>query len=189
MIRISLLGICLSIFTMSCGAKSSTVSTPPPKQTTVTEVNPSCLDLGPGLRMKQVTDIGAPLSNKNRLPMDYKAYVIEEKELEDYMNPKNRLNKRFSLTFPLFEGCITFDLKNSGTMSPELMEKYPDIQSFRGINENQYTADVDYSGKELKAKINTQDNIYIFEPIVTEKGKFYILYLLRNSGYPKTIRK
>lgn len=177
-----------SVFTLlvACGTKKQTNSKTEELKTTTVVNDGKCTQLSDGVKLKK---LNITINDNNRknipIPQDYEVYSIDARELQNLIRDI-RQQKVKELNLPTPEKCYTFMIRPSGTMSEELQKKYPQLLSLRGTDDEQNFADIDYDGKFLRAKINTRMGVYLFEPYETNEGVYYLLFLLKSSGYPKS---
>lgn len=131
-------------------------------------------------------DIGKPKYAGLHMPKKFMAYTIDSSQLQSFFE-NVRVMKAATITIPVNGVCQTYRLMPSNTMSEELQAKYPEIQSYRGINtqnSNEY-ASVDYDGKFLKCRIETADGAIIIDPFQMNSGTYYLHYHIKDTGVPK----
>lgn len=129
---------------------------------------------------------GSPENKQLILPKSYIAYRIDDDELNALMS-LIKSGKEEEITLPVNGECLTFKLRSSGVMSPELAEKFPELQSYRGIGTRQASdlASIDYDGKQLRVSVSTSKGTFILDPFEMEDGTYYLMFDKRNSGIPK----
>ncbi len=125
----------------------------------------------------------------------WQSYSVDDlPDLEKRINPSefdvwqcdyNVLRKRLAaeepkVKLPTSKGLQTFILENSGTMSPELAEKFPNIRSFKGTSTDGKT----------QARLDTNDEGLFVEFTETGSEQFFLSPLLKGSKtYYATYRK
>lgn len=81
------------------------------------------------------------------------------------------------MTLPLPSGLVLFQLENSGTMSPELAAKFPDIKSYKGASsDGKVHARIDTNEKGLFAEFRTETAKYLLSPLLKGSKVYYALY-------------
>lgn len=125
------------------------------------------------------------------LPAHFTAYKINTQSLFSHLRglESEPYNKRvMSLPINNGSGCILFHLEPSGTLSPELQKKYPDIKSWKGTSEADPTVQLrlDFDGKAIRAVITQSNNIDILSPWPDKQNTtYYLLYKKEDSGHKK----
>lgn len=120
------------------------------------------------------------------LPTQYQIYQLNREDLQTVMN-KIKTQKLTVLNLPVYGECISFELKPSKVMSPELAAKFPELQSYRGFaqQDKAVTASIDYDGKVIRIAVETMKGSFILEPFESDLGTFYLAFDKNNSGIPK----
>lgn len=139
------------------------------------------------LKWHQVSSsIGSPVNKQLILPKSFTAYRIDDSELSTLM-ALVQSGKEEVITLPVNGECLTFRLVPSGVMSPELAEKFPELQSYRGIGTRQASdlASIDYDGRLLRVSVTTSKGTFILDPFEMEDGIYYLMFDKKNSGIPK----
>lgn len=82
------------------------------------------------------------------------------------------VDTRLSLSLPLPEGGFTeFTLSDSATLPPELAQRYPEIQSYKGRDGKGRNLRLDISPQGMKAMVYEQDGAWLVQPAETLAGK------------------
>jgi hypothetical protein len=113
------------------------------------------------------------------LPAAYNTYVVEETQLKRFFEVAAAGDvKQVKTVVPLgTTGCQVFHVKRSGTMSPGLAEKYPELVSLSGTGEKG-TGDLrlDFDGKKMSGQVIWKNDIYLVSPIEYSNRFYYIIY-------------
>ncbi|MBX9449631.1 MAG: hypothetical protein KL787_07945 [Taibaiella sp.] len=166
------------VFLLSCSQSKKIISS---------AGNPEVVCATGSLKWHQVSSpIGSPVNKQLILPKSYTAYQIDESELRTLMTLV-KSGEEEVITLPVNGECLTFRLVPSGVMSPELAEKFPELQSYRGIGTGQASdlASIDYDGKLLRVSVSTGRGTFILDPFEMEDGTYYLMFDKKNSGIPK----
>lgn len=176
------LSLLVLLATMSCKVKKETQ--------TVTENhmdNPSDVCNTDVLYWKEYGgDKPKPRFVNKYLPTQYQTYQLNTVDLQTVMN-KIKTQKLTILNLPVYGECVSFELKPSNVMSPELAAKFPELQSYRGFSQKDKTisASIDYDGKVVRIAIETMKGSFFLEPFESDLGTFYLAFDKNNSGIPK----
>lgn len=168
----------------ACGIKKTTVKTTEKNDDKILK---EMLSSNDPIYWLKTGDVGNPLRSEIKLPKSYLAYEIDQERLEDYfMKLKDR--KTNQINIPLNGAMQYYALQEANTMNEELAAKYPEIQSLRGTNNANKNEQIflDIDGKKLRVKITNNNGSYVVEPYETEKGLFYLVYDIKDTGYPKS---
>jgi hypothetical protein len=123
------------------------------------------------------------------LPAVFETYTTDANQLKNLLmaaptaSPQAIIN--IPLPAPLF--CQSFELKNAGTMSPELAEKYPEIVSLKGSGINNVAAAIrlDFDGQKMRGQITWDEKTFLIYPLQTQEGMRYIIYEQAATGEQK----
>jgi hypothetical protein len=86
-------------------------------------------------------------------------------------------NENIELMLPTDQGIQVFNLVNSGTMSPELAAKFPNIKSYKGKSlDGSISARVDTNEKGLYAEFKTGSDIILLAPYLKGSRTIYTVY-------------
>jgi len=129
----------------------------------------------------------AKTKKEPQLPLKYSVYTINNEQMQAFFKSlKSAGQGLMNLPVP-GHGCQPFQVKNSGTMSAELAEKFPEMISLKGTaqqNTGGY-ARVDYDGKKLKVEITWDNETYYIQPWEEEGQLWYVLSDKKDTGYEK----
>lgn len=125
------------------------------------------------------------------LPTHFTAYKINTQSLFSHLQglEGEPYNKRvISLPVNNGSGCILFHLEPSGTLSPGLQKKYPDIKSWKGSSDADPTVQLrlDFDGKAIRAVITRNNNVELLSPWPDKQNvTYYLLYKKEDSGHKR----
>lgn len=109
--------------------------------------------------------------SQSYLPSKYISYELKLDEL----NLDVEENSKINLPIPDL-GIKRFSVIHSGTMSPELAKKFPNIKSFKILNDqNELLGSLDINNSGLYAMISIENSTFFINP-VTKKSVQYICY-------------
>lgn len=122
-----------------------------------------------------------------RLPRKYQVYTTDATKLRAFMQAAGKRPSAIVVPLPEDPGCGQFSVMPSGTMSPELASKFPEIVSLKGTSKEERSASLrlDYDGKELNAEIIWNGTSYIIAPWKKGKQIYYLVYRKEDSGTEK----
>jgi hypothetical protein len=127
-----------------------------------------------------------------RLPRKYTVYTVDAGSLHTFLTAiKSKGAEPSPIVLPLGTeaGCETFNVGTSGTMSPGLAAKYPELASLKGQGVTAKSASVrlDYDGKEMNAEIVWNGIYYIISPWKKGSKNYYLVYKKEDSGMPRSV--
>ncbi len=130
----------------------------------------------------------------NKLPAKFQVFATDPQALKLYLTATNSADQTSPIALPLSEGvgCQVFEVGTSGTMSPELAAKFPNLISLKGQAPNQAGADarIDFDGEKMEAQLNWEGQTYIISPWPSSSGTiYYLVYKKEDSGREKIPRK
>lgn len=133
------------------------------------------------------TDDVSALYSGQYLPTKFNAYTLKSQQIAKTFE-EIKSGKTNEISLPLNGKCITFVLRPSNTLSPELAEQYPQLLSFQGTNKDNVseTASIDYDGLVLKVYARLNDGIFIIDPVKIQSGFVYLEYNRQESTIPKS---
>ncbi|MEQ8924897.1 MAG: hypothetical protein RLO81_03735 [Fulvivirga sp.] len=123
------------------------------------------------------------IKKSESLPNEFTGYRL------DFNKLKSQINKNQTVLIPTLDGeLMSYKLADSGTMSPELAAKYPEIKSYKIVKaDNIISGRIDINPSGFYVMIVDQNSTYFINP-VEKKGSAYIcydkLYALKNSNNP-----
>lgn len=137
-----------------------------------------------------VRELQLPVTNgSDSLPSHFTAYKINKQSLFSHLQGLNGepYTKRV-ISVPVNDGtgCILFHLEPSGTLSPGLQKKFPDIKSWKGSSETDPAVQLrlDFDGKDIRAAIIQGEKIELISPWQDNQNvSYYLLYKKEDSGH------
>lgn len=131
-------------------------------------------------------------AGKIKLPKRYTVYTADAGKLHTILNTvKNKGKEQTPVVLPLSGeiGCATFGVTVSGTMSPGLAAKYPQLASLKGqgVEDKSASVRLDYDGKEMNAEILWQGSYYLIAPWKKGTKTYYLVYKKEDSGMPRSV--
>ncbi len=131
-------------------------------------------------------------AGKTKLPKRYTVYTTDAGKLYTILNTvKNKGMEQTPVVLPLSGeiGCAMFNVAASGTLSPGLAAKYPQLASLKGqgIEDKSASVRLDYDGKEMNAEILWQGSYYIIAPWKKGTKTYYLVYRKEDSGMPRSV--
>ncbi|GAB4382070.1 MAG: hypothetical protein Kow0075_13860 [Salibacteraceae bacterium] len=82
------------------------------------------------------------------------------------------------IMFPTGSGMAAFKIEPSGTMSPELSSRFPELGSYKGHEVNGTTTlRLDINEQGVFAEFKNNENIYLLAPLLKGSDVYYALYL------------
>jgi len=122
-----------------------------------------------------------------QLPLKYTVYTINNEQMQAFFKAIKTVGKG-SINLPVpGQGCQTFQVEPSGTMSAVLAEKYPEITSLKGTaldNKNGFVR-IDYDTKKLYVEITWNHEVYYLHPWKENNQLWYVLSHKKDTGYEK----
>lgn len=124
-----------------------------------------------------------------KLPLKFTAYSTDAVQLDRLLTVAKGCDSTYLLLPMPGPGCLDFYVRPSGTLSPGLAAKYPELVSLKGqgIGHKSAAVRVDYNGKEMNAEILWQGTYYIIAPWKKGKKIYYIVYRKQDAGIPRHI--
>lgn len=124
-----------------------------------------------------------PQSGSFKLPEKYKVFIVTSAHLNNRLTELRKNGGTLELPVPdtTVNGgfnCVTFKMENSGTMSPELNAKYPEIISLKGValkNKNN-TIRYDYNGTAQNISVMWNGANYLYMPYKSNNKIYYLLF-------------
>lgn len=155
-----------------------------PNRTTSNPVEKSCIN--GTFRFVSIDVDASATALSNYFPTEYQAFKVNPQELKVFMQQVKSKQVR-EITVPLDGRCVTFLLRPSNVLSPELAEKYPELQSFQGIGKrnNNETAQIDFDGEQIRVMAQLAEGEFVLDPFKLEQGLVYLSFNAKNSGVPK----
>lgn len=119
-----------------------------------------------------------------RLPKQYTVFTTHPKQLHTYMMMLKAKGGSIVLPSSGAMACRTFSVTSSGTMSPELAAKFPQIVSLKGFEEKDHasTVRIDSDGSQWSAEMTLGGVAYIISPWKKGAVTYYLLYKKEDSG-------
>jgi hypothetical protein len=123
-------------------------------------------------------------SGSAKLPNTFSVFTTNAATLKKYMMSLKKNGGEIILPAPGQMSCVNFNVMNSGTMSPQLAAKFPELVSLKGMATNDKTATVrlDYDGVNLNAEMAFGGVPYIISPWKKGTFTYYLLYKKEDSG-------
>lgn len=96
----------------------------------------------------------------------------------NYQDLREQLTGEFIIVeLPVNSGLTSFSLMNSGTMSPELAAKFPNIKSYKGASEDSsIKARIDTNEEGLFGEFQTTEGKFLLSPYLKGSNVYYALY-------------
>jgi|SRR5690606_16657174 len=131
---------------------------------------------------------------KRKLPKKFQMFAVNKQELQAYLTAANVSGVQSIIALPISEGigCRRFEVSPSGTLSPELAKKYPQLISLKGVSAENEQADlrIDFDGEKMEAQINWNNQIFYISSWPAHSGElYYLVYKKEDSGRTKIPRK
>lgn len=131
---------------------------------------------------KPYSTMDLPDLEKRIDPKDFKLWICDYDRLTTQLSSESP-----QVTLPTLGGMKVFHLTNSGTMSEELAEKFPNIKSFKGVSaDGSISARVDMNDEGLFVEYNTPGTEQSYaSPLLKGSKVYYAVYLksaLPNPG-------
>lgn len=133
-----------------------------------------------------------PVSNTIAKPVkDYKVYQLDETAIRNFLsNTDTQINHAHTLLLPTATGSIQkFYVWETPVMEPGLAAKYPDIQTFTAVMEDNpsVTAKLEYTSNGFSAIIFDGKDINFIAPYSKETSGYYIVYKEQDRIYENII--
>lgn len=143
-------------------------------------------------RIEKTAALKLPVKKgKVKLPKRYTVFTTDAGSLHAILTAAKNTKEQTHIVLPLSDitGCAGFKVETSGTMSPELAAKYPQLASLKGQGTEDKSASVrlDYDGKEMNAEILWKGTYYIIAPWKKGIRTYYLVYRKEDSGMPRSI--
>lgn len=136
--------------------------------------------------VKNPVGLGLPKQHgQAKLPSVYEVYRVDAASLRAFMKAIGKKDNDIMLPLPEREGgCTRFRTSPSGTMSPGLAARFPDIISLKGygLADKGLSLRLDYDGQALHAEMIRNGVSYIIAPWKKGKRIYYLLYNKEHSG-------
>ena len=116
------------------------------------------------------------------LPADYKVYSVDSADLKAFFSAAklSKENSRAEIIIPLPVplGCRVFTVFESGTMSPELRERFPDIVTLKGADKESPLSDIrlEYNGRMMQGQVTHDGETYYVKPVTVKDRFYYLVY-------------
>lgn len=136
-----------------------------------------------------------PQSGSMKLPKKYHVFVVATAHLNTRLTELRMKGGTIELPLPDTSvsfgfNCETFKVENSGTMSPALNAKYPQIVSLKGFslkNKNN-TIRYDYNGIAQNISIIWNGINYLYVPYKSNNKTYYLLYNKMDDNNSKQLK-
>lgn len=123
-------------------------------------------------------------SGNLQLPKKYEVFEVISSHLKDNLALLRKNGGTITLPFvDTTKGtrkieCLTFEVENSGTMSKELNDKYPEIVSLKGIDVKNKTNAIrfDYDGTSMNISVICNGINYLYAPYKVKNKVYYLLF-------------
>jgi hypothetical protein len=129
-------------------------------------------------------------SGNLQLPKKYEVFEVVSSNLKSNLTLLRKNGGTITLPFVhMVKGmrkmdCLTFKVENSGTMSKELNDKYPEIVSLKGVDvRNKYnTVRFDYDGSAMNISVMCNGVNYLYAPYKVKNKTYYLLFKKSDSN-------
>lgn len=122
-------------------------------------------------------------TGKFKLPKQFDVFKVSSNHLNQYLTDLRTKGGTLELPVPNASvsggfDCVTFKMENSGTMSPELNAKYPQLVSLKGYALENKTNLIryDYDGTSQKISITWNGINYLYTPYISNNKTYYLLF-------------
>lgn len=124
-------------------------------------------------------------------PAHYRLATINDTLFTQYLKkiPFDIYNRKIVL--PLYQNnaiaCKEFSIQRTVTMDSALQAKYPNLMSFKAVDEANplFTARIDCDGQSTRIMINLNGDIYYATPFIFNKKTFYACYSQNDPNFVK----
>ncbi|KAA5536567.1 hypothetical protein F0919_02545 [Taibaiella lutea] len=121
-------------------------------------------------------------SGNLKLPKKYIVFEVVSSNLNSNLTLLRKNGG--TITLPFIDSargvldCLTFKVVNSGTLSKELNDKYPEIVSLKGFDvKNKYnTVRFDYDGTSMNISVICNGINYLYAPYKVKNKVYYLLF-------------
>ena len=124
-----------------------------------------------GVVMNLETSRSTQISGNN-LPKNYTVFIASNEK--DFFQTAKKEGGMAALELP--SGCRQFRLSLSGTMTPQMMERYPDLVSLKGNSENGADLRIDWDGTAMRGQIIENGKSYVLEPHASSGKHVYLFF-------------
>lgn len=126
-----------------------------------------------------------------QVPANYRIASINDTLLNKYLHtiPYDVYNKK--ITIPIYQNfkveCKEFLIQRVITMDSGLQAKYPELMSFKAMDEMNKlnTARIDCDGVSTKIMVNMDGQYYFVTPVVFNKKTYYVCYAQNDPNFQK----
>jgi hypothetical protein len=119
-------------------------------------------------------------SGNLKLPKKYEVFEVISSNLKNNLTLLRKNGGTITLPFvdSVNLDCLTFKVENSGTLSKELNDKYPEIVSLKGYDvKNKYnTVRFDYDGTSMNISVICNGVNYLYAPYKVKNKVYYLLF-------------
>lgn len=119
-------------------------------------------------------------------PSEFRALSLETSGVADYLKDAHQRGIAAAIALPQPNGGFAdFMVVDSGTLPPELQQKYPDILSFKGSDAKGRQVRLDVSPMGFQAMVFDPAGIWIVRPEVLGSGTNYLSYNRAGLAIPE----
>lgn len=144
-------------------------------------------DSGPSVLWIAISDskIDFQFRKNQPKPLKYQLYILDtmamRRRLQDLTKDGSAqsLSQKDTLSLPLEgQGLVSFQLRNSPVMAPELAAQFPEIQTFSGdaLLNPAWHLKCEHTPKGFTAQIVAPDQTYFIEPVTGFNQSVYITF-------------
>lgn len=117
----------------------------------------------------------------NDLPRSYTVFTADNEKA--FFAAAKKQGGTAAIQLP--SGCRQFQLSLSETMSPQMMERYPDLISLKGISTDGTDLRLDWDGTHMRGQVLENGKSYLLEPRTARSGPVYILFDKADATTPR----
>jgi hypothetical protein len=131
-------------------------------------------------------DASRSLSADAPHPAEFRALSLETTDVAGYLKDAHQRGIAAAIALPQPDGGFTdFMVVDSGTLPPELQQKYPDILSFKGSDAKGRQVRLDVSPMGFQAMVFDPAGMWIVRPEVPGSGTNYLSYKRAELAIPE----
>lgn len=114
-------------------------------------------------------------------PETYSPWMLQMKRWKDELGLNREAGSQRSDTvlLPMVDGTLkAFEIRQAGTMAPELAEKFPELKSWNGrsIDKPVLRAKLNLDQKGFHGSVRMPDGIVLIEPAFAEVTPWYMVF-------------
>jgi uncharacterized protein YcfL len=130
-------------------------------------------------------------ANTTIFPATYSVYSLDSASMKTFFMAakQSKEDSRAEIVVPLPSpiGCRVFSVFESGTMSDELKQRFPDIVTLKGADKESPLTDIrlEYNGRMMQGQVVRDGETYFIKPVTSGNKFYYLVYSKTDAQQPK----